>query len=345
MDKIRVLATGGMHRSQSLWSVTKGFERAGCEVTYIPGQVSTPWGKQRVPTLYGDIVAYLQDPGADLLYWWQPQNGNGCEKSFIQWLEKEFPAVRLVGHSLDDPHTLESNVPQTVAVLGAFQYVITCCYSSFPWYRTRGAVPILGYPPCDRDLHGKATPDYKLVCDISFVGTNVYPTERYPETLACRTDMVKAIADLGTVYLYGHWDAKRQGWGGQWGLDESYRKLFRGWCVYDKDQPSIYASSCINLNSHVRPDGNKYLNERLILAMACGGFMLTDHVSGIETIFKPDKELVLWHDLDELREKATWWLAHEKQRAAVAAAGRAKVLKLFDNEALAKTVLRECVSK
>ena len=331
-----VIMAGGNNCTQSLWCTYQGFERAGCSVRHVPTSRNGPGGKMLRAEGMAALMAAL--PDANLLYWWQPQS-NMAPIEFMREIRAKFPKLKTVCHSLDDPFTLDDN--PGCEVFGEFHVGITCCEGSKPWYEERGVKPMVGYPPCDRDFNGLAAPKPAEQCDLSFAATNVYPQERYPKCLADRAAMVRAVSDVGKLHLYGTWGEKGLDWGSMHGLSEQYRPAFKGHRAYE-DMPGVYAASRINLNSHVRPDGYRYLNERITQGMSSGGFMLCDRVSGIEEIFIENLEIVLWRNLEELRDKARWWLRHEAERRCVATAGRRVALELFDNEKLARSVLTAC---
>lgn len=340
MDKAAIMLVGGLNLSQSLWCLSEGLLRAGYSVDYLPavGKDMEHGGRKITPdSVYEEIAARLSR-GRDVLIWWQPSQ---ADPERVRQLRERFPKVRFCAQSLDDPFVLDLS-PEP---LMGFEYVVTCCEGSFRTYEARGVRPILGYPPVDRDLHGKAEPTAEEACDLSFIATNTYPKCKYPYVISDRRSMLLALAGVGKIHLYGYWDEKPQGWGGdRLPLPPSWKSCFRGWRRYDVQVPGVYAASRINLNSHVRPDGWKYLNERVTTCMASGGFMLCDAVSGIESIFRADEEIVLWRTLQELRDKAVYWLANEEARRRVAAAGREKALALFDNEKLARRIVERCAT-
>ena len=100
--------------------------------------------------------------------------------------------------------------------------------------------------------------------------------------------------------------------------------------------PGVYRASKINVNQHNSPDANGYLNQRDTAITGSGGFMLTDHVAGIEEIFDVGIEIDTWTDLEELRDKARWWLAHDTRRRHAAARAQDRILKEFGNAAYAR---------
>lgn len=327
----KVLLVGGLDCAQSLWCIRKGFERAGCRVDYVPSLARVDGGKGLRQDIRSVLNAHLtQRP--DLIFWWQPQNG--VPRKFLQRLVRAKRRPQLVMQSLDDPFVLDLHYSKGFEL---FDFAVTCCAGSFKWYESHGVHPILGYPPVDRDLH-KPTEDAEWLCDMSFAATNIYPRRNYPHVLATRKEMVEAVSGLGTILLYGYRRGFRYDWSA---LDDAQlpkATTFKGWINYEQ-HPDLFSRSRINLCSHVRPDGDRYLNERVTTCMASGGFLLTDRVAGIESFFGDGQHLALWGSLDELKDKVQYYLAHAPERVRIAAAGREVAMKAFDNETLAQTVL------
>ena len=84
----------------------------------------------------------------------------------------------------------------------------------------------------------------------------------------------------------------------------------------------------------IMPDGSKKvdlggddtINMRLFEATGSGALLLTEALPGLRRYFEPGKEVDTWQDTEELTQKILYWLAHEKKRASMAAAGRARCL-------------------
>lgn len=57
-----------------------------------------------------------------------------------------------------------------------------------------------------------------------------------------------------------------------------------------------------------------------------GGFLLTETADQLEDYYEPGVEIALWQDMDDLIEKARYYLRHEAERAAVAEAGYQRTL-------------------
>lgn len=66
---------------------------------------------------------------------------------------------------------------------------------------------------------------------------------------------------------------------------------------------------------------------RVFDVLACGGFVLAEHSEGLGELFQLGVELDTWRTVPELVEKVAYWLARPDAAAAMAARGRARVLR------------------
>ena len=84
----------------------------------------------------------------------------------------------------------------------------------------------------------------------------------------------------------------------------------------------IFKSSKINLNfSKVWRLGKLQIKGRIFQVCMAGGFLLTEYVPGIEKYFKIDKEIVCFHNTEEMIDKITYYLEYDEERRAIAQAG------------------------
>lgn len=81
-------------------------------------------------------------------------------------------------------------------------------------------------------------------------------------------------------------------------------------------------NSKIGFNISMKDD----LNMRCFETMATGTMLLTDRISHIEEIFEDRKHLVLYDNLDDMVEKAKYYLAHDDEREKIAQAGYEEVM-------------------
>ncbi len=335
---MRVLMCGGLNTAQTLRSALRGFEMIGCEVMHFPTRGHTP-RYQPAPAIHDLLLRVVVTFKPDLLYWYMCKTD--CPPGLITYLRKRAPQMRAVFHSFDDPYQIDcpEGPPPCIP---EFDAAVTCARSALRYYEALGVRAIVAYPPPDETLHrriGAAPPqsDAEYIADFTFVATNTYPRALYPHVLAERADIARAAASLGSLRLYGHWDERHLGWGGRYGAPE-LKRCYCGWLGYD-EQPEVYVRTRVNLGSHVRPDADGYLNERVLSVLGAGGFLLTDHVAGIETSFEPGVHLDTWRTLDEFTEKAARWLRDDARRRAVARAGYERVWDRFGNRQHALAVV------
>lgn len=74
-------------------------------------------------------------------------------------------------------------------------------------------------------------------------------------------------------------------------------------------------------------------------------FCLSEYAPGIEKIFELGKEIEVFHDKEELLQKAKYYLAHEDEREEIAKKGYERALKEFDKDIVIPRVLRNIYNK
>lgn len=80
----------------------------------------------------------------------------------------------------------------------------------------------------------------------------------------------------------------------------------------------------VDINRLYQPD---IVTMRVFDVLACGGFVLAEHSAEIGALFDVGREVVTWDGIPDLRAKVAHFLAHPAEAAAIAAAGRARVLR------------------
>ena len=89
-----------------------------------------------------------------------------------------------------------------------------------------------------------------------------------------------------------------------------------------EDAARKFCMSKIVLNISIGDD----LNMRLFESMATGSFLLTNWLPTLGDLFEDGKHLVTYKTLDELVEKAKYYLEHDEEREKIAKAGQEEVL-------------------
>ena len=103
------------------------------------------------------------------------------------------------------------------------------------------------------------------------------------------------------------------------------RESYMGF-LWGKDMYQVLRYARIGFNRHIDVAGDYANNMRLYETTGVGTFLLTDHKSNISEIFIPGREIMTYKDPDECIERAGYYLAHEKEREAIARAGQERTL-------------------
>lgn len=83
------------------------------------------------------------------------------------------------------------------------------------------------------------------------------------------------------------------------------------------------------------------LNMRNFEVMGTGSFLLTNWIPSIEEVFEDGKHLVLYRSLDEMVDKAKYYLEHNEEREKIAQAGYEEVLKNHTIQKRVSIILEE----
>ncbi len=133
--------------------------------------------------------------------------------------------------------------------------------------------------------------------------------------------------DVGFVGAAGH-PGRREAVAYLRAQGQDVRCFGNGWekgIFADLDQlPKIFCSSKINLNFSrvsVLWEGKRQVKGRVFEVTGCGGFLLTEYAPGLDELFEIGKEIDAFRTQEEMAEKVKYYLAHEKERAAIANAG------------------------
>jgi spore maturation protein CgeB len=85
--------------------------------------------------------------------------------------------------------------------------------------------------------------------------------------------------------------------------------------------------SRVTLNTHIEISRCSASNMRMFEATGVGTCLLTDRKERLPDLFEPDTEVVTYASAAECVEKVRYLLAHESERAAIAAAGQRRTLR------------------
>lgn len=83
------------------------------------------------------------------------------------------------------------------------------------------------------------------------------------------------------------------------------------------DAAKKFCQSKIVFNVSIKDD----INMRVFEALSTGSFLLTNSIPTLSDLFQDGKHLVTYQNLDDMVEKAHYYLVHEDEREKIAAAG------------------------
>lgn len=153
---------------------------------------------------------------------------------------------------------------------------------------------------------------------VSFVGT----------AHGNRRAWIRALATRGVkVRCFGH------GW--------------EGGAVAAEDVPRIIRTSVISLNfansawafDGLAPRRSRQIKARNFEVPGAGGFLLTEHVDGLDSYLRPGREMVVFGTADEAAEKARFYLENGEFRDEIARAGHERTARDHTYDSRLKEVL------
>ena len=96
--------------------------------------------------------------------------------------------------------------------------------------------------------------------------------------------------------------------------------LSKGGVSYTYKMPDVFYHSKINLNITLRSITSG-IPLRALDILGCGGFLLSNYQPELCEYFTPDVDFVYFEDMDDLEQKADYYLSHEKERKEIAYQG------------------------
>ena len=170
---------------------------------------------------------------------------------------------------------------------------------------------------------------------VSFVPFGYLPNCHSPVSIS-EADRQKYGSDLSFV---GTWEAERAStlaqlkefdlhiWGAAWhkaGKELGLRQAIQNRVVYCDAMARVLTASKINL-AFLRKANRDRHTSRTFEIPACGGFQLSERTDEVLSFFEEGREIECFETVDELKDKARYYLTHEDQRRQIASAGLARV--------------------
>ena len=285
------------------------------EVDQLPGDLarvhdSFGWRVQR--RLFGDRddsrlnVRMLEVPRgfAPDVVW--VDKGLTVEPATLIALRERWPEAIQLNYSGDDMFNPRNQTATWRGCLPLYDLCVTTKSFNVPELKAAGAREVQfvdkGFSPEVHRPH-QVTPELRerLGGDVGFVG--------WPE--AARERSIRHLARNGIeVRIWGPWPRHQS----------APNIRIEGRPVWEDEYAQALSSFRINLG-FLRRANRDLQTTRSVEIPACGGFLLAERTPEHERLFRENVEAVFFSDDDELLEKVRYYLAHDDERARIAAAG------------------------
>ena len=148
----------------------------------------------------------------------------------------------------------------------------------------------------------------------AFVFANLFLNQKI--TAMERDEALWRLAQIADVSLYS--DSFPES------LAKTGRIHYGGVVENTMEAPVVYRGSRINLNMTLRSIVTG-IPLRVFEIAAAGGFVLSNYQEELCECFEPEKEIVLFGSMEEMEDKARYFLEHEDERKRIAEAGRKRM--------------------
>lgn len=266
--KSKIALIGAFNLADGYLGAAKALERLGYEIAFIPAMLY----KHENPKSHVQlIIDHINNEKPDICLWWRAETLSGLEFHKI----RKSVSGKFILYSWDDPLQWEHHIemPYKCRFLDA---AFSCCMDSVEMYKQHG-VPIVEWcpPGFDPEVHYPEIDDnYK--CDISIVCTNLYHGRAITQKQhLSRKDIIdKILEDYPSIDLRIY---------GSENFREIYPNHYKGWISFNESR-KVFHNSRINICTHIRPDGDMYINERVCQILGSGGFLMIDTVKGLDKV-------------------------------------------------------------
>ncbi len=293
---LRVVLVAAFNRRyhRSGWSLAAALEQLGCEVRRCEERFRGVNAVVR-RALPARLRALLRRGPADVVLVFK---GTKLHPPAVRDLKRAFPA-RWVNWFPDDPHELDVSLD----LAPAYDFFFTHDSSSLAPHQAAGTRAYYLPFGCDPAYHRRMHVEPRWRAPVVFVGSRDPARER----------VVHALVDVGV-----------SAWGPGWPNGP----------LYGDDFVRALSGAAVGLNIHQQfgeaGEQSRYgsgANMRVFELAAIGAPQLCDAKADIVRHFEPDREIVLYRNVGELRERARTLLEDETARQSLAAAARERALR------------------
>lgn len=145
-----------------------------------------------------------------------------------------------------------------------------------------------------------------------------------------RLMIIEELARSFNMKVYGD-----KGWVSE---RETYNYIYQGNAEHFNEMPKVFIGSKINLNI-TRSFVESGLPMRVFDVLGCTGFLLTNNKKDIQRLFTVGSDLVVYRDLQDMKEIIEYYLVHEEERNKIRSQGFETVEKYHSYEIRLKSIM------
>ena len=207
--------------------------------------------------------------------------------------------IKLLGIVLSDPEVYE---PTTSKIARNFDVLYTVVSQYVERYRQLGVKayylpmatnPLFFHPVPER-------PEYK--CEVLFLGA----------VHSDRVEPVKALVEHFDTHVHG------ENWG-KYGIQN--RRLLEG-----DDSLSALSSAKLAVIFSKTVSGFQGVKVGILDFLSAGCLVVTDYIPTLDYYFTVGREIIVFHDIQDMIEKINYYLNHPEEADAICKAGRNRVI-------------------
>lgn len=150
------------------------------------------------------------------------------------------------------------------------------------------------------------------------------------ETFLDRVHSIQTLSELCSVRLYSK-DVDNK---------EIPDAKQMGTVMYYSEMPKVFKASKLNLNVTLKTIESG-IPLRVLDIMGAGGFLISNMQPEFSDYFQVGRELETYATMEELRDKAKYYLSHEEDRLQIANEGRKKMEQEFSYEVRIKSLFQK----
>ena len=220
----------------------------------------------------------------------------------------KWKGIKTICWWLNDPFQIKRSIAQA----GFYDYYFTNSKGSIKSYHDANIkkifyLPVGSFPKVHRKLNIS-----NFEYEISFAG----------DWSSLREKMLLDLSKDFNISIFGPWKKK---------LNKNSplsKNVIEDGAFTPEEMVKIFNSSKIVLNIHTWfGQWNYGINPRVFEANGCGAFQISDYKEEIPEMYEPEKEIVLYASISELKDKLSYFLQHSEKASEIAEQGFLKTIK------------------